>query len=484
MKKEILILVLIIFVTSCTTDKGIEQQEVVGVEDMTDIAKQDGIEELIEIEGLQEYTGGYSTNDQLLKGIEDNIDYWINEGKSPGGPHYKAFVDGIAALEETGRDVTRLRDKLGLLKVPVEILESSEEVFEENIPEEPVSHCIGKAPKFEFQPFNLDNVEHILPMGKVSSDHVAPTDHIYLYSNKDVDVYAPANGIVSAIGHMGNFVGDWEGHVMDDWHITIEHDCGLKSIFIHVDELAPKLAEAAPEWGGNSFPDIDVEAGELIGRYEGSVDYMVVDEAVILDFANLESYKSRYNGEYIDRVHISDPLEYFNDEIKSLLIGKSLRSEEPIGGLIDYDVPGRLIGTWFLEGTNGWDGLKQERYWADHLAIIYDAIDPTHVIVSIGTFDQGHSGNFGVKGNSPDPGSVGVGEFVKYELMDHDYYDGDKRWDGTYFVKGIKAENGKDARGVVLFELVSDERLKAEWFPNKVASEVNGFTENVKVFER
>ncbi len=344
--------------------------------------------------------------------------------------------------------------------------------------------CDDGPTKFNSQPADLEKIAFIKPMGLVQSEHVAPTDHIYLWSYPDagdVDVYSPAGGVVNNIQHMGSFRGD-NNYIMNDYYVNIQHGCGLDSIFIHIDKLSPKLAKVAPEDGGYVFVDVPVEAGEVIGTYSGSLDYMVVDTSVTLAFANLESYKSNYEEGFQKRVHISDPIAYFNDPSK--LIEKSLRIEEPVGGLLDYDVDGKLVGTWFEENTNGWNGRMEERYWAGHLAIIYNAIDPEHVIVSTGNFN-GRTGQFGVKGNSPDPGEVGVGELVKYELVGYDYYDGDAKWDGRSLVKGLKLKNNENINyGIVLFELIEDQKLKVEFFPDKKSSEVDGFTDKAVIYER
>lgn len=336
---------------------------------------------------------------------------------------------------------------------------------------------------FLFQPADLDKVAFIKPMGLVQSEHVAPIDHIYLWTypdSSDVEVYSPAAGIVNSIQHMGSFRGD-NNYMMDDYYVKIKHDC-LDSIFIHIDTLSPGLAKVAPKDGGYASVNVPIEAGEVIGTYSGSLDYMVVDKGVTLDFVNLESYKSDYEEGYDNRVHISDPIAYFDDPSK--LIEKSLRTLEPVGGLIDYDVDGKLVGTWFEENTNGWNGLKQERYWAGHLAIIYDAIDTRHVIVSTGDF-EGRTAQFGVKGNTPDPGEVGVGDLVKYELLGYNYFEGDKEWDGQSLVKGLKLKNdGSRYYGIALFELIGGRELKVEFFPDKKSSEVLGFTDNAKTYVR
>ncbi|MCH8991924.1 MAG: hypothetical protein IIA44_09290, partial [Acidobacteria bacterium] len=171
--------------------------------------------------------------------------------------------------------------------------------------------------------------------------------------------------------------------------------------------------------------------------------------------------------------------------IQEQLIAKSLRSVEPFGGKFDYDIDGRLVGNWFLRGTNGYAGVERDRYWAGHLAVAYDLFDPSHVVVSIGTFD-GASVQFAVRGNAPDPGDVSIeSEVVVYELVDYDYYVDGERWDRVSLVKGIEARN-LDGRiyGVVLFQLVDDRTLRVETFPGKTAPQVTGFTASALIYER
>jgi len=279
---------------------------------------------------------------------------------------------------------------------------------------------------------------------------------------------------------MGSFKGDGDYAPQDDYRLIIQHTCTISSIFIHIDELSEKIAEVAPEFGKYTNTNVPVSAGEILGTYTGSIDYNVVDDEVLLTgFVLPESYT---NEEW--KIHVKDPFDYFNEPLKSQLISKSLRTAEPKGGFIDYDVDGRLIGTWFKENTNKYAGLELERYWADHLSIVHNSIDPEHVIVSIGTF-KGKGDQFGVKGNAPDPAEVSVETgLVKYELVDFDYYDGDQSWDRASLVKGLKVRNGEYVSGVALFQLLEDRKLKVEIFPDKTADEVAGFTENSKIYER
>ncbi len=210
------------------------------------------------------------------------------------------------------------------------------------------------------------------------------------------------------------------------------------------------------------------------------MDFSVVDGSVMLKgFVNPETYE----GEPW-KIHTVDTFDYYEEPLRSELLAKNLRKIEPFGGKIDYDVEGKLIGNWFVENTNGYKGLGNENYWSTHLSIVYDALDPEHVIVSIGDFD-GMGKQFGVKGNLPDPKDVSAENgIVKYELTPYSYYSKGKLWNEIDYVEDIKAENTDEVRGVALFQLMEGGKLKAEFFPNKKENEVSGFTEKAKLYER
>ena len=335
---------------------------------------------------------------------------------------------------------------------------------------------------FNYPPVNLDNVGFIMPLGCMIGNHVTPIDHQYYYAPDFmgpqeivIDVYSPAAGTITGIQHMGSFDPS-----MDDYRLVIQHTDTISSIYIHVDNLSEKVAAFAPPAGESVSVNISVFAGEIIGDYSGSVDFNVVDEDVILTgFIVPESYESESW-----KIHTPDPFDYFNESIQSQLVEKSLRTAEPIGGKIDYDIDGRLVGNWFQEGTNGYAGLDTANYWVGHLAMAYDSIDPEHIIASFGDY-SGQPLQFGVKGNMPDPADVSVATGpVKYELVSYDYYDGAEVWDRASLIKGLKVKNYVNVQGVVLFQLIDDRLLKVEIFPNKVANEVTDFTENVLIYVR
>ncbi len=341
---------------------------------------------------------------------------------------------------------------------------------------------------FDYPPFNLSKVVFIEPLGAMIGNHVTPIDHQY-YSALDhmlqdqavimVDVYSPASGTVTQIQHMSSLPGD-EAIPIDDYRIVIEHTSTISSVYIHLDTLSEKIAAVAPLPGEYASVNVAFGAGETIGYYSGTIDYNVVDEDIVLTgFVNPASYQAEPW-----KIHIPDPFDYFNEPIKSQLIEKCLRTAQPVGGKIDYDIDGRLIGSWFKENTNGYAGLDPANYWVSHLSVVYHNVDPEHIIVSLGSYNN-QPRQFGVKNNSSDPADVSVdtGQ-VLYELVDYDYYDGDVRWDRESLVKGLKLRNSDFVQGVVLFQLLEDRRLKVEIFPYTTADGVGTFTENAMIYVR
>ncbi|MBI2580266.1 hypothetical protein HYV85_00480 [Candidatus Woesearchaeota archaeon] len=332
-------------------------------------------------------------------------------------------------------------------------------------------------------PLALGDIEKIRPMGGLSSVHITPTDHQYWdtigsdgrsedTTNLDrFKVFAPADG----------FIVDIEQHT--DYRVVIEHSCTFYTIFIHVDKLSDKIMAAAGlkegEVGKHAWPRIPVKEGEVIGTIGiGKLDFSVVDaDSTLKGFVNPESYE----GE-IWKIHTVDTFDYYEEPLRSKLIAKNVRTILPLGGKIDYDVEGRLVGNWFREGTGKYKGNLGE-YWKNHLSIVYDSIDPSQIRVSIGDFG-GWSQVFGATGNSPDPATVDG--LVKYELTTFDYYLGDTstKFNPAKYSNNIRGRNLDEVRGVALFKVLSENRLQAEFFPDKKAAEVAGFTISAVIYER
>jgi hypothetical protein len=333
--------------------------------------------------------------------------------------------------------------------------------------------------QFDYPPLDLSKVEFILPLGGMIGNHVTPIDHQYYVApdfgqaeNIIIDVISPADGVVTSIQHMGSFG--------DDYRFVIQHTSAISSVYIHVDNLSSKLAAQAPGNGQYVSTNIDVSAGEVVGNYSGSVDYNIVDENITLTgFVLADSYSAEPW-----KTHIPDPFDYFNDSIKATLHAKCLRTATPVGGKIDHDIEGYLVGNWFLENTNGYAGLDPANYWLGHLAFAYDYIVPTHIIASFGDY-AGSQIQFGILGNTPDPAAVNEASgLVKYDLVDYEYYEGGLPWDRRTHTQDLSMDNYTFINAVVLVQMVGPRRLKLEIFHGQTSSDVADFTSNALFYVR
>ncbi|MEK6949354.1 MAG: hypothetical protein AABX34_03975 [Nanoarchaeota archaeon] len=483
MKKRLLVLLVfsLLLIAACATQ---ELEQPVKVEKISD-------ESEAGYDSQQNYNAGEDLKYQFSL-LESQIDKLIADGNQIGPDRYQRLNERLESFEGeiTKEEIEALRQKLLKLN-PEQHGEqydrqqgSAANTFKRGLLSP--RGCEGTGSRMlGASPIDLEELQKILPMGIMSSVHITPTDHQYFHTlgyfgpsddktNLDrFNVYAPADG----------YIVDIEFH--EDHRIVIEHSCTFYTIFIHVDKIADKILSSIKKDDGDIkthvWPRIPVKEGEIIGTVGiGKFDFSVVDESVTLQgFVNPQTYE----GEPW-KIHTVDTFDYYDEPLKSRLLEKNVRNVEPLGGKIDYDIDGRLIGNWFKQNTNGYKGAGNWNYWTSHLSVVYDALDTSHIEVSIGDFG-GEGRQYGVKGNAPKPEDVSVGTgIVKYELVPYDYYSDNKKWDGIEFAENIEARNTEDIRGVALFQLTGDRKLKAEFFPNKKGSEANGFTGNALIYER
>lgn len=342
---------------------------------------------------------------------------------------------------------------------------------------------------FSSSPMNPGDVGVILPMGLVVDAHVTPSDHQY-YSPKEFrserdkyPVFAPADGFVISIQHRGFFVGDKKTEKeTSEYRVFIEYSCTFYSYYDLMTSLSPKLKEAYDKERGNrqsANVRVPVKEGEEIGRIGGqTLDFAVINTNVTLkgfvvpDHYKYESWK----------IHTADPFDYFEGPLRSQLLALNVRQALPRGGKIDYDIDGKLIGNWFKEGTNGYQGASQQRYWDGHLSFVYDYIDPSQVRISTGDYED-KARQFGTTG--PDPSSVDVSSGpVKYELYYYEYVDdAGKTWNGLSYEK-IHSRIFREPLGTMIVEMLENRKIRVEAFPGKRASDIQRFTDNAIIYER
>jgi len=381
--------------------------------------------------------------------------------------------------------------------VPEEIIEEDIQEAEREQPKEDKlalhfkpfwGECEDKDVTFSVSPIDPKVIKVIRPMGRMGGGHVFPTGHMYIDDDigwipdrrTTYDVVAPAGGYIVNIDAFPNSV--------NDYGFSIWHSCSVLSSYTHLADLPSEILATTGEippgsqWEALNKNAIFVKAGQRIGRSTGTFDFGVQDNKVVLPGFVIPEH----NGGW-PQIHIADPFDYFIDPVRSQLLEKNPRKVEPFGGKIDYDIDGRLVGNWFQEGIVSYDGGTPGFTTKGRLALAYDFINPTLVLISFGAEEgigitREDCGvcdyTFGVKGNKPDPADVSVETgLVKYELLGKEHIDHPT----LGFRVGVSTD---EVLGVFLVQMLDDRTIKTEVFPKKTASQVTGFTSNAKIYER
>jgi hypothetical protein len=334
--------------------------------------------------------------------------------------------------------------------------------------------CSGKGiVKMTHQPMDLKDVQSIIPAGTLAAEHVTPIDHLYFYpkdmQNRDAaPVYAMADGYLVDYSERSQNVGDGSAR-KSEYRIAIQHNCSIVSYFDLLTSLDSSITSKLKPGSGQR---IEVKAGQVVGRVGAqSLDTAVYNfDMTLPGFVNPDSYKREFW-----KIHTDDFFKYFDEPLKSQMLALNPRKVEPRGGKIDYDIKGKLIGNWFKEGTNGYEGTKQydgygrdgKGYWSGHFAIVPDAINPSTVHVSFGDY-QGRAKQFTAKTGSVDPAKVGPSDgLVKIEYV---------QYANPNMGPGMLAGVNSSLEGTLLVQLLDNgDKLKLEAFPGKAAADVSGF---------
>lgn len=350
------------------------------------------------------------------------------------------------------------------------------------------NHCQGEQiKKLTTPPIDPENMTYVEPYGLMVSAHVMPVSHGYIWpgmpggSRDQFNVYAMADSTLYGIGSRSINV-DTGQPKQTEYSLQFSVSCVEFYYYDLMTSLTPELQKIFDEHPGQSV-NIPVKAGQLLGKIGGqTLDYAVWDFN-----KTLTGYiqPAHYDGD-APRMHLVDPLEYETDELKQIMLAKYLRSAEPISGKVDYDIDGTLFGGWFQAGTGFYSGTDPNRYWAGHLAIAPEYIDPTMTVISMGTFDS-RERQLSISRSAPDPRTVGIDAgVVTYDLFTWVYIDAAGQfWDHSSLVKGLTTVNTLNlSQGCAVFQLVEKRKLKAEFFPSISCSEVSGFSSAAKTYIR
>lgn len=361
--------------------------------------------------------------------------------------------------------------------------------------------CSGVGSTTIVPPMRLDQVSSIVPYGGMIGGHVTSIDHQY-YNGLDshalrdtYDVVSPVRGRIVSITHRGDKVNTPPHSVnvpsSDEYRIVISSSCSFLTYVDLVTSLDTSVKSKLPaRWSPRSSGGVDIPVAQrqVIGHIGGqTLDFAVWDLSQ-RPLAGL-TVRVAYDNAEAWKVFTSPPSRYFAAGVKAAAVAKYVRIAAPIDGKIDYDQNGKLIGTWFKKGTNGYSGGTsggREGYWAGHLAIAPNFVDPSVYVVSLGSYaGAGDAQQFGIAGNAPDPATVSVATgLVKFELVQQEIRtaDGDI-WQGQ-LATGLHAVNNSFVSGVVLLQLLAPHELKVEVFPGKTAAEVSAFDSNASIYTR
>src|SRR3989344_1885409 len=226
--------------------------------------------------------------------------------------------------------------------------------------------CEEKEVIFTSLPLPLDEITVIEPQGELTgyvSGHITPGDHVgFQYDSKSqaIPVYALADGYLVRVERNPGYFGIG----VKNYHLYVEYSCTLFGSYVHVTEIAQELLDANKDFKeldsfeDDSIPDnkrypyvrIPVKAGQMIGKTEkwGLLGMLTADTKVTLTGFTTPKI---YEGEPW-KTHAVPVFNYFTPELKKQLEQKNPRTQAPVYGKIDFDVPSKLVGNWFLENTD------------------------------------------------------------------------------------------------------------------------------------
>lgn len=304
-------------------------------------------------------------------------------------------------------------------------------------------------------PLDTSTIYYSTPLGMIAPPgHVLPTDHVYIYfvdpwsgqqQNNDCSarpVRAAGSGVVTF-----TLVTESGGDTKVDVQMT-------KSFHYYYDHVLLKPGVVV---------GTHVSAGDTIGTTTGrcpSMDLGAYDtEVTAPNFVNTARYGD-------GTLHVVSPYKYFTEPLRSFYYAHiRLFQGRPVNldGRTDWGVPGTLAGDWFhsslanesMNVVNGPNG------WPKSLSFAYDWFDNAPRISIGGTIAS--PSVLSIDATDPDFKTVRVSSGVVA-------YHG-------------SLTNGLAGGGWLLVQLLSDARLKVEYF-NGATSRPTAFTSAAQEYVR
>jgi hypothetical protein len=287
--------------------------------------------------------------------------------------------------------------------------------------------------EFTISPLPFDRFDSIFPLGGVdpSTNRLLPADHFNLAIHREGDpipVAAPGNITIFQVTETTRFNVDREV-TLRDYALYFAPCSQIEASYGHIRTISDSLQtaitaaekECQPEYPVGDimalacayFPNYIATAGEVLGTL------VAEDGAPNFDFGALDwrygplpfASPGRYQG---NAAYVACPLDLFEASLKATLYerlgnGSTQRTVEPRCGTIMLDMPGTLQGYWFTESGDAGELGRSGK----SLALIYDNVDPTIGVASLGNavgmqgridFTARHSGPFNREFNEVTPG--------------------------------------------------------------------------------
>lgn len=304
---------------------------------------------------------------------------------------------------------------------------------------------VANSSSFTVAPLDISNIAYIIALGNLNPPgHTVPTSHIYLRFDTTFssplpvyNVYAPSAGTVIDIYSFG-----------PDAKITIEVNDTLYYFLGHV---IPSV----------SVGEI-VDAGDVVGttsQMSGAVDLGVINKSTMRNLANPSRYPETI-------LYGTSPIQIFIEPLRTTLYSKVRRYATDKDGIYDYDIVGKLIGNWFLDGVAEMETFQPQN-WEKHLAFVYDNYYPSKMRISIGgTICPNYQYGIDVTSTIFENVSVASGLMI-YKI---------------YNINIPAGENTSHA-GYLLVQMITDTQIEVEAFIG-ATSPPGSFTINSKSYER
>jgi hypothetical protein len=300
---------------------------------------------------------------------------------------------------------------------------------------------------FTVSPIPVQKIKFLLSLGWIQPvGHTIPTDHVYFwYDNPGNTTYLPVFALAT-------------GKVEHILNVPVNGIKECKVWFRVNEKFSYYLDHIVPD--ASLKEGSDVQAGQQIGTtgYGSSIDLGAIDEKITLSgYANPARY-------YSEQLHCGKPFQYFTEPLRSQLYTLVDREGADKDGSIDIDIPGKLVGNWFLDGnvfyTDGPDG------WDKELSFAFDIQHPQVVLVSIGGV-IGMTGKWTIHPSAILPSQVSVASGkIAYAL---------------YSAGGIAVDPNQ--RGLMIVQVTDEKHIKVQVFPDSKAPDA-AFDANAKIYAR